>query len=133
MEFDKLKREFIVDQEEYSKSQLSELMNILLKFCKVTLDGQVIITKGISTRKVLKLILSARFIAHAANDKISEYLKREELKAYSGIGKDMVFTVRFNELLRDNFADKKDEKIKAKNILLVERFLKEIEEKYKNE
>jgi hypothetical protein len=120
--FDKVKKEFIVDQEEYSKSQLSKLMSILLNFCKITRDGQVIIMKKIATRKILKLILSARFVAHAADDSIHETITREELKAYSRI-KDAVFTTRFNDMLRENFAEKKDNVIKAKNILLIEQFL----------
>ena len=121
--FEKVKKEFIVDQEEYSKSQLSKLMSILLNFCKITKDGQVITMKKIATRKVLKLILSARFIAHAADNSIRETITKEELRAYSGIAKDNVFTARFNDMLRENFAEKKENIVKAKNILLIEQFL----------
>ena len=122
--FERLKKEFIVDQEEHSKQQLTSLMSLLLPLCKVTKDGQVVITEKIPTRKILKLILSARFIAHVADKSIQMGLSREELKAYSSM-RDNVFTTRLNELLRENFADERDdEKIYAKNILLIEQFLK---------
>ncbi len=125
MEFEKTKKEFIIDQEEYSKSKLSELMTMMISFCKVTKDGQVVILEKVPTRKVLKLIVSARFIAHAAESSISETVTREELKAYSGM-KDAVFLVRFSEMLRENFAEEKDKKVKAKNIVLIEQFLRSL-------
>lgn len=125
MEFEKTKKEFIVDEEEYSKGQLSLLMSQLLKFCKVTKNGQVMVIKKVSTRKILKLILSAKFIAHKADKTIVGNVTREELKVYSGM-KDNVFTARFNELLKENFVDKKENKLSAKNILLVEQFLQSL-------
>jgi hypothetical protein len=125
MEFEKTKKEFIIDQDEYSKSKLSELMGMMLNFCKVTKDGQVVILEKVPTRKAIKLIVSARFVAHAAEASISETITREELKAYSGI-KDAVFLARFNEMLRENFAEEKDKRIKAKNILLIEQFLRSL-------
>jgi len=126
-DFDRLKKDFIVDQEEHTKEKLASLMALLLPLCKVTKDGQVVITEKIPTRKVLKLILSARFIAHVAQDSISAEVSKEELKAYSAM-RENVLNTRLNELLRENFAEKKENAIKAKNILLIEQFLRGLKE-----
>lgn len=123
--FEKIKKDFIVDEEEYSKDKLSSLMSKLSSFCKITKDGQVILMKKVSTRKMLKLILSARFIANAVNKSILPEVGKDELKAYSSMKND-VFNTRFNEILRENFAEKKNDKLKSKNILLVEQFLENL-------
>ncbi len=126
--FEDIKNKFIVDEAKYPKEKLTSLMNVLFNFVRVSKDGQVVVVKQVPTRKVLPLILSARFIANKVENEIDEWMTRDELMEYSYLKKE-VFTARFNELLREGMGDKKDEKIKAKNILLVERFLKQLEEK----
>lgn len=121
--FDKAVNNFIVDEEEYSKEKITPLIEILSKFCKITKKGDVFPLKDIPTRKILKLILSARLVAHFVDKNISAEMSREELKAYSMM-KNEVFTTRFNEMLRENFAEEKNKNFSAKNILLVEQFLK---------
>lgn len=132
MEFEKIKKEWIVDEKEYSKTKLLDLISKLNSSCKITKTGQVIISKKIPTRKILKLIISARFIANAADSSILQGIAREELKTYSGL-KDKIFVTRINEMLRENFAERMDEKnLRAKNILLIERFLNDLENGRKN-
>ena len=105
-------------------------MEIMLKYLRVGKDGQVIIIKNVSTRKTLPLILSARFIANKVDKNIKEHLSREELSTYSLLKKD-VFVARFNEIIRDGFVERNDDEIKVRNILLIERFLENFEEKGK--
>lgn len=121
-EFNKSKREFIVDEEKYSQRQLSQAMAILIPLCKVTKDGQVFLLREVSTRKRLKLILSAVFVANAVVKGIRSELTREELKAYSGM-KDNVFAVRYSELTKEIFVETREGNVRARNILLVEQFL----------
>ncbi len=129
MDFEKIKKEWIVNEEEYSKTKLSDLILKLSSSCKITKNGQVIVSKNLSGRKILKFILSARFVANAADSSIPREITREELKAYSGL-KDKVFASRLSDMLRENFAEKIDDKnIRAKNILFIERFLND----FKNE
>ena len=123
--FDDLKNQFIVDTAEYPKEKLSKMMQIMLKFVKVSKDGQVVLMQDIPTRKVLYLILSARFVANKIDKSIKQEVGRDELFTYSYLKKE-VFTARFNELVRDGFAEKKDDHVQAKNILLVERFLEKL-------
>lgn len=129
--FGDLKEGFIVDKEEYSKEKVKGLVEIVSSFCKVTKKGEVFILKKVSTRKVLKLILGARFIAHILDNSIPEEVSRKELEAYSNMKK-KVFIARFNEMLRENFAEKEENsKLKAKNILVLEQFLEQLKEKQK--
>jgi len=121
-DFETAKKNFIIDQEEYSRPKLTELMNKLYKWVKVTKEGQLILLKKIPTRKVLRLLISARFIAHLASSEISVGLSKEELKAYSRL-QDNVFSTRLSETFRDKFAEEKDGLIQIKNIFLIEQFL----------
>ena len=125
MDFEKIKKEFIVDEEEYSREKLSSLMITLSSFCKITKDGQVIILQAVPTRKILKLIICARFVAHEVNKEIDQFVTKQDLRVYSSL-KDNVFIARFNEMLKENFAEKKGETFKVKNILFVEKFLNEL-------
>jgi hypothetical protein len=100
----------------------------MLNFARVGKDGQVVIIKKIPARKVLALILSARFVANKVDKKIGEGLKREELKNYSYLDS-AIFNARFHDLIKEGFVEKDKEPIKAKNILLVERFLEQLKEK----
>lgn len=124
-DFEEIKEKFIVDEAEYPKEKIAELMEIMLKYLRVSKGGQVVIIKSVPGRKTLQLILSARLIASKVDEAIGQEISREELLNYSYLSKD-VFRTRFNELLKDGFAEKKGDNIKAKNILLVERFLKNL-------
>jgi len=126
--FSQIKNQFIVDEAEYPQEKISHLMEIMLKFLRVSKDGQVVVVKSVPTRKILQLILSARFIANKVDKSIKEEISKEELLTYSYLKKD-VFTARFNEILREGFSEKNGDALKAKNILLVERFLEKIGEK----
>jgi len=125
MEFEKAKKDFIINSKEYTKENLTKLMQAISNFAKVGEDGEVVIIKKISTRKVLKLILAARFVAHEVEDSISSDVSKNELETYSGLKKP-IFIARYNEILREGFAKKDGESFKAKNILLVEKFLSEL-------
>ena len=58
-------------------------------------------------------------------------MSKKELETYSRLKK-AVFTARFNEMLREGFASEEGDSFKARNILLVERFLNELEKGKKN-
>jgi len=128
--FRETKSKFIVDEATYPQDKLTRLMGLMLKFLRVAKDGQVVIIKNVPSRKILQLILSSRFIANKVENNIKEELTKEELLAYSCLKKE-VFNTRFSELLKDGFVDKKDNAVKAKNILLVERFLEKLGESEK--
>lgn len=123
--FEQVKNQFIVDEAEYPKEKLVHLMEIMLKFLRISKGGQVVIVKNVPTRKILPLILCSRFIANKVDKKIKESLSREELLTYSYLKKE-VFNARFNELIRENFAKKEGDNVKAANILMVERFLEKL-------
>jgi len=125
MDFEKIKKEFIVNPKEYSKEKLANLMSSLLEFVRVGNKGEVVVVRKVPSRKILKLILSARYVAHEAEDAISPDVSRTELESYSGLKKP-VFSARISEVQREGFADKKGDVIRAKNILLIEKFVQEL-------
>ena len=126
--FTDIKNKFIVDQAQYPEEKLSRLMEIMLKYLRVSKEGQVVIIKNVSTRKILPLILSARFIANKVDKEIKELITKDELLAYSLLQKE-VFRSRFSELSKEGFAESSDKGVKSRNILLVERFLEKLDEK----
>lgn len=123
--FEEIKNRFIVDEAEYPQEKFAELMEIMLEYLRISKDGQVVIVKTVPTRKILSLILSARFVANKVDKQIPDDVTKDELLNYSYLQKE-VFSARFSELLREGFADLSQNKVKAKNILLVERFLKHL-------
>ncbi len=125
--FEEIKKRFIIDEAEYPPEKLEHLIKIMLNFVRVSKDGQVVIIKNVPTRKILPLILSARFVANKVEKNIKESIEREELKNYSYLDK-MVFNARFADLKKEGFIEKDKEPLKAKNILLVERFLEKLGE-----
>ena len=84
MDYEKIKKEFIVNSKEYSKEKLSELMGKLVNFAKVGDKGEVVVLKKIPTRKILKLIISAKFIAHEVENSIPADVSKRDWKLTSG-------------------------------------------------
>lgn len=129
-EFEELKNQLIVDEEEFPKDRLNPLMEILVEFTRITKEGKIILVKQVPSRKVLPLILSARFIAHKLNKEIPDIVSKDELLSYSFL-KNNVFNTRLGELIRDGTANKENNSFKIKNIFIAEGFLKELKDKSK--
>ena len=80
MYMDELIKEFIVDKNKYEKEKIPELIRRILRYCKITTEGQVLFeSDGMTLRDKVKLVLVARFLASKLSDGISEEVSADEL------------------------------------------------------
>ena len=77
---EELIKEFIVDKDKYEKEKIPELVRRILRYCKITTEGQVLFENdGMTLRDKVKLVLVARFLASKLSDNISEEVSVDEL------------------------------------------------------
>lgn len=100
-----LKKKFIVDEKVYEKEKIPEQINRILKYCKITKEGIVIIEKNSFTLKEnIALILIARFLANKLDENIPSEMGIEEIVASMKTNNRDSLITRTKELVDDNLA-----------------------------
>ncbi|MFA7708261.1 MAG: hypothetical protein WCX73_04895, partial [Candidatus Pacearchaeota archaeon] len=75
-----LKKEFIIDKDNYEKERIPELVKKILRYCKITNEGQVMFEeKDLILKDKIKLILIARFLANKLDKNIPEEVSIDEI------------------------------------------------------
>lgn len=102
---DELKKQFIVDEKEYSKEKIPEQIRKVLRYCKVSKEGKVLLEKNnFGLRDNLKLILIARFLASKVDESISSEMTIDEIFASVGSGNKESMITRMKEIIDEHAA-----------------------------
>ena len=127
---EELKREFIVSEEE-EKMRLKEVLKRILKFTKVTEQGEVIFEqKGLSTTSRIMLILATRYLGGRLSDKISCEVSLKELARMAGT-KEKVASARVSELIKEGLVETVKRGVyRVRSLTAVEEILSRVERKY---
>ena len=79
-ELESLKQQFIVDSFVYNTNKTKKYVTQVLKHCKITSEGRVIIeNKNLQKIDTIALIILARYLANKLEDKISESITLKEV------------------------------------------------------
>lgn len=104
MNIEDLRKQFIVD-EDVLKSRLEALVGKALKHCRTDSQGQVLImSRSLSGRDQLKLVLAARAIAAQLDSSISPDVSVSEIGRYTGLPANQI-RARGKEAVEDKFAE----------------------------
>ena len=103
-DIEELKKEFIVDEGTYEAGRLKEDLTRLLKFCRITSKGSVMITEArLTDKKRVGLVIVARYIGSHLDKKIAEVVSGEEIANYTKIDKEGV-NARVKEVVDEGYA-----------------------------
>ena len=122
IEWEDLKKKFIVD-ETYERERLKNDVERLLRHCRITRQGRVIITSGkLTAKEKIGLVISARFIANKLQKSIPENVTAEELSKYTYIPKPGV-SRRTAELVNEAFVFRPEPATYRANPARIDEFL----------
>jgi hypothetical protein len=122
MKEDELKNRFIVGAN-VRRDKLEELVIKALKYCVVAEDGTVhISTKGLGAKIQIKLVLAARSLAAALDDRIRSQVTVDEIEKSTGLPDNQI-RARANELVREKFATSQTKGSYAANQHKIDSFL----------
>jgi len=100
---EELRKKFIVDEGQYVADRLQDDVEKLLRYCKISKQGRVLITKReLTDKKKVGLVVFARYIGNKLDNAISELVIADEIATYTGIEKASV-NARGKELVDDGF------------------------------
>jgi len=122
MEWEELKKKFIVN-ETYETERLKNDVERLLRHCRITRQGRVIITAGkLTTKQKIGLVISARFIANKLQKSIPENVTAEEISKYTYIQKPGV-SRKTTELVNEAFVFRPEPATYRANPARIDEFL----------
>jgi hypothetical protein len=126
-DLEKLRNEFIVDQNKYAIDDIPEQVKKLLRFVKVGSEGKVFIEKRDMSPDVrLKLILVARFLASKLQNEIKADISIEELSQYSYLDKDQV-RARMSKIVGEKFANREKRGVFSVLPFKIRKFIDELD------
>jgi hypothetical protein len=100
-----LKKEFIIDKDNYEKERIPELVKKILRYCKITNEGQVMFEeKDLILKDKIKLILIARFLANKLDKNIPEEVSIDEILISIGSGNRDSLITRTKEVIDEGVA-----------------------------
>lgn len=89
---EELKKEFIVNKEEYSKQRLPNFIQRTLKYCKVNSESGIHIENfALTIRDRIAIALTARFLANQLEPSIKAEMSGEELSTFLDVDKPVVY------------------------------------------
>jgi vacuolar-type H+-ATPase subunit F/Vma7 len=129
-----LKNSFIVDENEFTKEKIPQQIKSILRYCKVSKDGKVLLEKNNFTlRENLKIILVARFLANKLDESISSEVSIDEIVASMGTNNKESLTTRMKEVVDENVAKRVSSGTYLIIPFYIESILEKLEKKTKNE
>ena len=103
---EELKKKFIVDEGTYESERMKDDVDRLLKFCRVTSKGSVLITDArLTDKKKVALVIVARYIGNKLDKKIPEVVNGEEIAVYTKIDQ-LGVNARVKEVIDEGFASR---------------------------
>jgi len=129
---EELKKKFIVE-EKLDEKRVTNYIERILPFCKISKDGLVIIeAKGMTSLQQVKLALVARFLANYLDKNIPAEISSGELSTSLTIPEDQI-GARLMELREAKFAISVRKGVHQVNPLQIEKFIGELESTRKKE
>lgn len=126
---EELKKKFIVE-DKLEEKKLSDFVEKILPFCKVSKSGEVVIDRSdIPNKEKIGLALVARFLANHFEKEIPSEVGVKDLRVSLSIPENQV-AARLKELKDDKFAIAVKRGVYRVNPSQIERFLKDLEEEY---
>jgi hypothetical protein len=126
-EMNKIKSEFIVDQDSYNETSIPEQVKTLLKFVRVGNEGKVFIqSRDLSPDNRLKITLVARFLANKLQTDINSKLTVEELSEYVQLDKAQV-RARMSTIVKEKFAVRAERGLFSVLPFQIKAFLEELD------
>ena len=125
-EFEKIKKDFIVDQNAYDIENVPEQIKRLLNFAKVGTGGKVFIeSHNLTSDAQLRVVLIARFLANKLQEEIKQEVSIEELSQYTHLDKDQV-RARMSAIVREKFAERKGKGVFVVLPFRIKKFMEEL-------
>lgn len=122
-ELEELKKKFIIDSGDFDSEEIKKYLTIILKFCKITSDGGVILIKTkLTNKEKIGIIILARYLGNKLNETIAEAISWIEVSKYSNIEKKSV-SARASDLQNEGFISKESEGIYKFNSIMIGEFL----------
>ena len=129
-----LKNLFIVDEQSYEKEKIPQQIKKVLRYCKVSKNGKVLLEKNkFSIRENLKIILVARFLANKLDGEISQEVSIDEIVASMGTNNKESLVTRMKEVVDENVAKRVSAGTYVIIPFYIDPFLDKLEKKTKNE
>lgn len=123
---EELRKKFIVE-EKLDDKRVTNYIQRILPFCKISKDGLLILeVTGITRAQQVKLALVTRFLANHLDKTISAEISNHELSASLNIPRDQI-AARLKDLREERFAASVGKGVSQVNPLHIERFILELE------
>ena len=128
-DLEKLKREFIVSEEE-ERAMLRKILVRMTRYARVSKDGYVYIErKDLSKRLKILLVVMARYIAGLLDESIPKEVNLDEVATISGVTKKEA-SARLSEFAREGLIVRTNKgEYRAMSLYAVEKFLDLLERK----
>lgn len=125
-----IKNLLIVDGDNYSKQIMEELAGRLIKYAKISKNGDIIILdNSLSPDDKLRIALVLRFIAHTFDDTISETITLKELSNLLSERLEAVGSRLSQVMKKENFAKKVNKGVYIVQHFVIDKFLTDLENK----
>jgi len=124
-----LKKRFIIE-ENLGEKKIEGYVERLLQFCKVTTNGEILITADkLTTLEKVKIALVARFLANKLDANISAEMTHEELSTLLEIPRNQI-RARLKDVRATKFGFDSGNGLYKVKPLTIGKFLDELESKY---
>ncbi|MDP3014428.1 MAG: hypothetical protein Q8M92_09315 [Candidatus Subteraquimicrobiales bacterium] len=125
-----IKNLLIVDGGNYSSQMVEKFARRLIKFAKISKNGDIIILDGsLSPDDKLRIALVLRFIAHTFNDAIPETITLKELTNLLSERLEAVGSRLSKIIKNENFAKKISKGVYSVQYFVIDKFLTDLENK----
>ncbi len=124
---DSLRRRFLVDEDSYETERLKDDVEKLLKYCKISKQGRVLITaKNLIDKKKVGLIIFARYVGNKLENSVSEMITADEIARDAVMEKASV-NARGKELVDDGFVSRPEAATYKANPSRIQDFLDDLQ------
>jgi hypothetical protein len=125
-----IKNLLIVDEDNYSKQMMEESVKKLIKYAKISKNGDIIILdSSLSPDDKLRIALVLRFIAHTFDDAIPETITLKELANLLSERLEAVGSRLSQIMKKENFAKKVNKGVYIVQHFVIDKFLTDLENK----
>ena len=125
-----IKNLLIVDGDNYSKQMMEEFAKKLIKYAKISKNGDIIILdSSLSPDDKLRIALVLRFIAHTFDDTIPETITLKELANLLSERLEAVGSRLSQIMKKENFAKKVNKGVYIAQYFVIDKFLTDLENK----
>jgi len=128
-----IKSLLIIDEQNYSKNLIQQLTNKLIKFAKISKNGEIIILDNtLAQDDKLKLSLVTRFIAHSFDNNIPETITLKELANIISERLESAGSRLSKIIKNERFAKKTEKGVYMAQYFVIDKFLTNLENREEN-